>query len=403
MSKKVAVLPTWFWPERVARNIGTPRFYLEEVLVERWAEKEPKRTAIIAGDEMITYAALQDQLTRSAGLIGEQVKGREGRVLIAVTSRRDALLLLLATLKSRCLVQTLFPVGSKDVALFAPDLLITDTVPPPDLDTGEMTLLSSGDALKPTTPLTARGPVGIRDPAIASPVRDGLLAFHSHHALLSGAISFTIFMEMPEGSAVLLNQPLSTWAGLYSVLAALYLGGTVVLAETTDVLEMALLVEQHYAQCLFLTPAQAIELTQRATRATRRALQESCRWVFLPVDGPFPARYRKKLRKLLGLPILTVYGLPETGPIAASHPSWYIDEAVGIPLTNAELRPVHPESREPIEVPWELVEFAAIEAKTPQMMLRYNSPEETQERLRRRWFFTGDLAAMDANGLHYLL
>ena len=404
MSKKVAVLPTWFWPDRVARTIGVPRFYLEEVFVEKWADKEPTRVAVIAGGEAITYGALRDQTSRTAGLIGERIEKKEGRVLIAAPSRRDALLLFLAALQARCLVQVLPAARPEDIALFTPDLLIVDGDRPPDLDAARISVLTSGEALRcATPPAAARGPVGMRDAAVALPARDGLLALHSHYGLLAGAVSFSTFMEMPEAAVMLLSHPLWSWAGLYSVLATLYVGGTVVVEETGDASQWALAVERHRVHGLFLTDAQAAALTERAAKKTRSALQKSCRWVFVAVQGPFSARHRKKLRTLLGLPILTVYGLPETGPIAASHPSWYIDEAVGIPLTNAELRPVDPRSGQPVEVPWELVEFAAIEVKTPQMMLGYNSAQETQQRLRRRWFFTGALAAMDANGMYYLL
>ncbi|MCZ7629139.1 MAG: hypothetical protein M5U19_08785 [Microthrixaceae bacterium] len=49
---------------------------------------------------------------------------------------------------------------------------------------------------------------------------------------------------------------------------------------------------------------------------------------------------RRRVGKLFGSPALTFFGLPETGPIFASHLSWYIDESIGIPISNAFVVPV---------------------------------------------------------------
>ena len=49
------------------------------ILLERTAAAEPDRTALILGEERLTYAELQDQVHRIAGLLRSQGLGRHRR------------------------------------------------------------------------------------------------------------------------------------------------------------------------------------------------------------------------------------------------------------------------------------------------------------------------------------
>jgi acyl-CoA synthetase (AMP-forming)/AMP-acid ligase II len=400
MSKKVAALPSWFWPEEVPRTVGVPPFFLEEALVEKWAEEQPEAPAIVTGEKTLTYAALGEQVSRSAAFIAERAEGQAKRVLVSVSSPTKALLLILAALKARSLVHVTLFLEGEALARFAPDIVVAQGRCDPNVAS---VVLSDEQVLNAPPSHAVEHAGEPRAPALAFSTDRDLLALHSHYGLLAGAIAFAAFMEMPHGMRFLLNQHPSRWYGFYSAMIALYLGGSVVACDTEQVGATVEMLQKWRPDAAFFTPEQAGLLTQGMTRAARKALWRSCEWTFMPVSGPFSGRQRKALSNLFGRPILTVYGLPESGPVAASHPSWHLEESVGIPLTNAELRPVDPASREAIEVPWELLEFAGIEVKASHMMLGYDDAKETAERLRRRWFFTGRLAAMDANGLYYLL
>jgi acyl-CoA synthetase (AMP-forming)/AMP-acid ligase II len=401
MSKKVATLPTWFWPEGVPRATGAPPLFLEEALVDKWAEERPEQLAIIAPSKAFTYSTLQNQITRGARVIAKHVcADGERRLLIEAGSRTDALLLLLSALKARCVVHCSSSVDERSIARFNPEVLVTERPIRPGVGAA---VLAAEDVLRGSDGDGAAERGEPKSPALALLTEQRSFAFHSHYGLLSGAIALTSFMEMPDGVKILLSADPGSWWGFYSAISALYLGGSVVICEEDDGTAIAQAVRDHHVDAVFLTAEQAMNVTHRLARSERMIFRETCRWLLMSVEGPFPVKQRKALNNLIGRLAPTVYGTAETGPILASHPSWCVDESVGIPLTNAELRPVDPVSREPIEVPWELLEYAAIDVKASHMMIGYDDPEATAERVRRRWFFTGRLAMMDGNGLYYLL
>ena len=120
------------------------------------------------------------------------------------------------------------------------------------------------------------------------------------------------------------------------------------------------------------------------------------------VDGPFEPDQRRRVSKSLECPALTFWGTPETGPVFASHQSWYMDESVGLPMTNAHVVPADPRTGEPIQALWELVELAEVTVFSPSLMTGYEeaSPEA---RFAGNRFRTGMMASSDANGMIYLL
>jgi acyl-CoA synthetase (AMP-forming)/AMP-acid ligase II len=401
MSKKVATLPTWFWPEGVPRAVGVPPLFLDEALVGKWAEERPDQLAIIAPSEAFTYSILQSRITRSAGVISKHLAADgERRLLIEVSSRTKALLLLLSALKARCVVHCSSSADERSITRFNPEVLVTERLIRPGVGAA---ILVADDVLHGSEGNGAAEGGEPRSPALALLTERHSFALHSHLGLLSGAIALTSFMEMPDGVRILLSADPGSWWGFYSAISALYLGGSVVICEEDDGSAIAQTVRGHHVDAVFLTAEQAMNVTHRTARSERMIVRETCKWLLMSVDTPFPVKQRKALNNLMGRLAPTVYGTAETGPIIASHPSWCVDESVGIPLTNAELRPVDPVSREPIEVPWELLEYAAIDVKASHMMTGYDDPKETAERVRRRWFFTGRLAMMDGNGLYYLL
>jgi acyl-CoA synthetase (AMP-forming)/AMP-acid ligase II len=141
------------------------------------------------------------------------------------------------------------------------------------------------------------------------------------------------------------------------------------------------------------------------TREAKQAAKEARRVLeafLLTVDGTFDPDQRRRVGKSFESAALTVWGLPETGPILASHQSWYMDDSVGIPITNAHVVPSEPRTGEPIQTPWELVESAEIAFWSPALMAGYEGGDHPA-----RWaggrFRTGMIASSDANGMVYLL
>ena len=97
-----------------------------------------------------------------------------------------------------------------------------------------------------------------------------------------------------------------------------------------------------------------------------------------------------------------MFGLAETGTIFASHPQWYLDESVGIPMTNAHVVPSDPRNGAPIQALWELVESAEVTVKGPMLMCGYEGGDNESHFVGGR-FRTGVIASSDANGMIYIL
>jgi hypothetical protein len=105
-----------------------------------------------------------------------------------------------------------------------------------------------------------------------------------------------------------------------------------------------------------------------------------------------------------------VFGLAETGPVFGSHASWYLDEAVGIPLTNVHVVPADPRTGRPIPTLWELVESAMVTVSSPSVGVDPAAAggdggegSGGLARLADGRLMTGVIASSDPNGMVYLL
>ncbi|MCZ7526795.1 MAG: AMP-binding protein [Acidimicrobiia bacterium] len=184
-----------------------------------------------------------------------------------------------------------------------------------------------------------------------------------------------------------------------AVIVPLMAGATLVLAEPGEPPLDAIVREGvGYA---FMDLDAAFTLTRESKRDVK-SVRGVLTALLLSVDGPFDSDQRRRVGRLFEAPALTVYGRPETGPIFASHPSWYLDEAVGIPLSNAHVVPVDPRSGNPIPTLWELVESAMVTVWSPMLTVGYEG-DAHPERFRDGRFLTGVIASSDANGMIYIL
>jgi acyl-coenzyme A synthetase/AMP-(fatty) acid ligase len=184
------------------------------------------------------------------------------------------------------------------------------------------------------------------------------------------------------------------------VLLPLYVGAPLVLAPA-DPEGFARAIERcqpGHAVAAFETVSAATRDAKKAVKSARGTLEA----MLLTTGGLFDPGERQRIGRAFECPALTLFGLPETGLLFASHPSWYLDESVGIPVTNAHVVPADPRTGVPIQALWELVESAEVTAAGPALMEGYADGEHP-ERFAGRRFRTRLLASQDANGMIYLL
>ena len=96
----------------------------------------------------------------------------------------------------------------------------------------------------------------------------------------------------------------------------------------------------------------------------------------------------------LGFKALQGYGLTECSPlVAGNNDIFYKADSVGLPIPNVEYKINNPDS----EGNGEII------VKGPNVMLGYyKNPEETDNVLKKGWFYTGDLGRIDDDGFLYI-
>ncbi len=221
----------------------------------------------------------------------------------------------------------------------------------------------------------------------------GGLLYHSHLSLLAGALSWSTFIGLNQGQAVFCARPIYTWEGLYSVMAALFRGGLSLFADIGDQ-SLAAHIQQYRPTYAFLDLAELERIV--ADRGLARAFGDAVEGVFVSMSGPVSPHWRRRARNRLQTEILTVYGTLRLGPLISSHPSWYQDHALGIPVTNVDLWPLDPATKEALEVSWEAIEYAEIGVRSSMIAPSELGADEG-------WLPTGLVATMDPNGFYYLL
>ncbi len=398
MGKATIGLVGGYWPDNVFRYIAAPRWALDEALVGRPARQWGDQPALVHGSQVISYRELHQDSERLAGGL-QSLLEPGARVALYIGSPVKLPTIFLAGLGGGYVLY-LADTGATWAELrlalnsFQPDLLVCD----------EMTE-EGARALAADTPVAsyeslwsaAVGKKSVRvdtqAPSIALSEEGGRIVYHSHLSLLAGALSWSTFASLGTGQAVLCSRPLYTWEGLYSVMPALFRGGLCLLA---DIGEPSLAAHiQHYRPIYGLLKPEEVELAM-ADPALARAIGDAMTGVFVSLEGPFSARWRQRARNRLRTEVLTLYGSPTMGTAIASHPSWYEDSALGIPVTNVDLWPLDPATQEALDVSWEAIEYAEIGVKSPMI-----APSELAAG--QQWLPTGLLATMDPNGFYYLL
>jgi|TARA_Y100000310_G_scaffold102141_2_gene100308 acyl-CoA synthetase (AMP-forming)/AMP-acid ligase II len=385
MPKTIAITPSWYWPDYIDRVAGIPPFAVNELCIDRHARLHPDDTAIIAASERVSYAELQQRVNAAAHLLRERA-GDPARVVMNGELSLPAVYLLLGCLAGGLQLRI---AGADDdiegaAREFGADLTIRDCAA---FDPGE-----SGVAVQ-----AVQAGVDFAGPAITIAGRRGL-ASHSHRSLLATAISCATFLHPLTGRPWLATLPLNRWEGLASVLLPLFAGVPLVIGSASAEHLVQTIQEQQpgYAVLDLSTATLATREARRAVRKARDILDS----MLLCTEGAFDPGDRQRVGKSFRCNTLTVFGLAETGAVFASHPQWYLDESVGIPITNAHVVPSDPRNGSPIQTLWELVESAEVTVKGPMLMC---AGDDDAAHFTDGRFRTGVIASSDANGMIYLL
>lgn len=382
MPKTIAITPSWYWPSGISRVVGVPPYSIYEYCVLRHQLHTPHAPALIDATGTLSFDALRTEVDRRAQSLAIAAGEARLAVLPGDFSRESVLELLAALAAGVKLHLTAEDPHTVASQLGAP--IVAGEEPP---------------AESPVVP--AASAIDVRQPAVVLEGEFGPVT-HSNRSLLAMAISMATFIDADRTSPWLSTLPLSTWEGLMAVLLPLHAGAPVVIPPSrADPDALLGLIPRHgvrYAIASIESFAQACREAKRAAKDARRMLAAA----LLSVDGPFDADQRRRVSKALECPALTFWGVPETGPVFAAHPSWYVDESVGLPMTNAHVVPSDPRSGHPIQALWELVEMAEVTVFSPSLITPAEGAPAAGHFIGNR-LRTGMLASSDANGMVYLL
>lgn len=384
MPKTIAITPSWYWPDAIDRVAGIPPYSTTELCVDAHARDKPDRAALVSDAGEISFAELQRQVVGTAEAL---TRTGASRAVLPGALSVDAVIRLLAALSAG--VQTRI-VGADE------DLEAAAIAFKSEYNLAELEIVASSNSTDPAHPKSD----DLKKAAVTIPGRSALVN-HSHRSLLAASISLVSFLRPQRDRSWLAVLPLDRWDGLLSVLAPLFVGVPVIVASDASGEALAETIVKYQPGTAVMDLASAVAATRDAKRAVKKA-RGVLDAVILSTEGLFSPGDRQRVGKSFGAAALTMFGLAETGAIFVSHPQWYLDEAVGIPLTNAHVVPSDPRNGEPIQALWELVESAEVTVKGPALMCGYEG-QDCEGRFIDGRFRTGVIASSDANGMIYIL
>jgi hypothetical protein len=415
MPKTVSIAPSWYWPEGTPRFCGIPPFGVQKMIVDRLCRSKSLDAPAIGGNNTsITVgqlaAAVRELRHQRAAHQGETGAWQPIELCTGEPAATAALAVAALTLDRVVSLQ----VGEGEPGGGEPWLALEGA----RVDAGRLfaghpqaspTESSEGNReqstqMEPQTP-AATGPgdlpvVGLAEnPAWAWRANVAGEPVHSQGSLVAQAISLSLFFRPLLDRPWSVALPPSNWLWPGAILTALYAGTVLTVMHPT---QLAALARESVPSVLVCTMADIGALARESKRELK-GLRGSVSAVIASIEGVFDPGDRKRAEKLLGCPVLTVLGTKQVGPVVASHPSWYVAESVGIPVTNVDIVPVDPQSKQPIQTLWELVEFADMTVRSPMgAPFRYAADGRSLERT-SKIVDLEILASSDPNGMIYVI
>jgi hypothetical protein len=352
MGKGALGLLSAYWPEMTARHAHVPLERAPQFTVHRSAKSDPDRTALVTPGRSVTFAELSELVRRAAAGIAART-AENGRVAILLEDPlQQAVCAFGAWEADRLAFIASGPVPPGPLADFAPDLVVARELAhaPPGVPVETPHTL----AAEPVT----FGKANLRAPVLvlAKPDGSGEVA-HNHKTLVATAVAFSSFYQLEPGAELVLLDPPTGWLGIAVLLAAWHKATTVRVAWTPDWAGHPDRVD--YLVGSFAAADARYAGATPALRDVRAGVG-----AILAVEGAFSPGRRRRLARRLGTPVLTLYGRNDLGPSIGSHPTWYLDDALGIPLPNVDTRPLDPSDGHELTIGWDAVEEAEIGVKS---------------------------------------
>ena len=380
--------------------------------IDHWARWTPQRTAVVTGDEQVSYADLTARIRAISALLRGRGVGVGDRVAVCAFNRVEILELLFAcgrlgavlvpinnrltSSEARFQLEDCEPSAVLAEAAFE-DMLRSAGTDPEDLDVFATLARAEGIGVS-----ESGQEHGAPEHALLLVYTSGTTGTPKGAVLTQRSLHYTVLNGLAHegfgtGSVVASVLPLFHVGGLnIQTVPCLFAGGTVVLAERFDSAGLVAIIRRHRPTHLLLVPA-AMEALLDCDSLTPEDLGSlgalNCGSSIVP-EGLI-RRFNE-----LGVRVVQVYGATETGPTAVVLDYREADRvgSCGRPATHCELRIVDATGSD--LGPGQTGELWL---KGPNLFTHYwNRPDETAQVFEEGWFRTGDLGRLDDDGLVYI-
>ncbi len=387
MSKVGGALPSWYWPAGIPRRVPVPQQPLGRILRQRFT-KEADKPAIIAEGATVSYSDLLARVVALAG--GVQSVPIKGPLALIDSDPIESVAMLLGAIFA----------GRQ---VFLPGRTDSDETIEARMTEAKVAAILTSDDGSPRAglPVVWRSELAgaFNEAAAAKRAAEPVLMLsaprgtvtHSHFSLSAMAASLGAFIpRMREMAFVCRTGPLGSWETLSGILLAFGNGMPVVFSGSGESRGAA-----GMAKYAFLHREEADEIIAQERLPADIA---DASYLFVST-GFFEPKWRRRFEALCDRPIFPIWGLPETGPVIASHPTWLPPHGHGFPLVNVSLLPIDPASGQISIVPWEMLEQAEMGVEALSAMVGYAEPSRTPAVKAGTALRTGQIVTMDHVGV----
>ena len=448
-----------FWPARLPEKITVPETSLWDNLAVN-ARRYPEKKALVFFGAAISYRQLAEGAERLAAQLHALGVQRGDRVVLCMQNCPQLVMAHFAILRANAVVVPVNPMNRAEelkhyitdpqarVAITTADLAgelaaASNALPtgqglthlvvtrytdafdpeaggedaPPDAWIGWLTAayalpaLDGGEVLCWENALACQQPapvhvVGAQDLAIL-PYTSGTTGLpkgcmHLHRSIMHNAIASALWGSGSSENVALAVLPIFHITGMVSVMhTTIYSGGTLVLMPRWDRDLAGRMISRHKVTNWTNVPTMIIDLLG----SPNFAQYDLSSLVYIGGGGAaMPQAVAQRLLDQYGLRYAEGYGLTETAaPSHSNPPDAPKQQCLGIPFMSTEARVVDPDTL--AELP--MGEQGEIVVHGPEVFEGYwNRPDATQaaffERDGKRFFRTGDLGHVDADGYFFL-
>ncbi len=339
-----------YWPEDTPRHAHVPLKRVSEIALHATAAASGDRPAIVTGAGTLTFAEVSERVKRlAATLRGRLAKG--SRVSLALDDPVELVTAVFACFETEMLaLASGGEIAEETLRLFQTDLLIGKGGGEGIASVSVAELLAEPGSDKPDRP-------DYKKPLIAFPTPDRRgEVVHNHKTLAAQAIAVGSFYMIDAETRVLLAEPPTDWLSLAMLLGTWQRAGAIWAGWCEDT--------PAPDRVDYLVASWDAAIARHLDAPPRIPRLKIGAGAVIGVESSISLSKRRRLSRRLGTPVLTLLGRSDLGPVLGSHPTWFLDDAMGIPLPNVDTRPINPATGEPLNIGWDAVESAELGVKS---------------------------------------